>query len=388
MKDLKKLLSSALILMSGFVSAQQYWITTGQDVLPYIETKETVFSSSLIGKGASTLVDSKQISKIHEIMHSKFGRCGGYVRHNSEKEALSFLRSSNKPSMSFVNYTINQAPTVNGMLAFVSEKKIYETIKTLSSYPTRHYQTKEGINSQQFIFDSWQALAANRSDVKVEFFKHKSYGQPSVILTITGSETPNEVVVIGGHADSINQGWFSKAAPGADDNASGIATITEALRLAMLTDYKPKKTVKFMAYAAEEVGLLGSNDIATAYGKNLVNVVGVVQFDMTGFNGSTQDIVFMTDYTNAAQNKFMQSLIDTYIPGVTWGTDKCGYGCSDHASWHAQGYPASMPFEAKFDDMNHAIHSEKDTLATIGDSARHSLKFAKLATAFMVELAK
>ena len=66
----------------------------------------------------------------------------------------------------------------------------------------------------------------------------------------------------------------------------------------------------------------------------------------------------------------------------------CGYGCSDHASWDAQGYPAAMAFESLFGQHNPEIHTTDDTLATLGNSAAHALKFARLGAAFMVEVAK
>ena len=67
-------------------------------------------------------------------------------------------------------------------------------------------------------------------------------------------------------------------APGSDD-ATGVATLTETLRIALASGWKPKRTVKFMAYAAEEVGLRGSNAIAQQFKANGVNVVGVLQLD-------------------------------------------------------------------------------------------------------------
>ena len=69
-------------------------------------------------------------------------------------------------------------------------------------------------------------------------------------------------------------------APGADDDGSGIATLTEILRIAMANGWKPKRTIKFMGYAAEEVGLRGSAAIAADFKAQGVNVVGVMQFDM------------------------------------------------------------------------------------------------------------
>ena len=108
---------------------------------------------------------------------------------------------------------------------------------------------------------------------------------------------------------------------------------------------------------------------------------------MTNFQGTkTLDIVMMRDYTNDDQNNFIGSIIDRYVPGIKWGFDKCGYGCSDHASWHAQGFPASMPFEARKNDMNGNIHTARDTLAASGGNANHAAKFAKMAVAYVVEL--
>ncbi len=74
--------------------------------------------------------------------------------------------------------------------------------------------------------------------------------------------------------------------------------------------------------------------------------------------------------------------------GVSWSKTKCGYGCSDHASWTKNGYAASAAFESAVGDMNQAIHSSRDTLATAGVTAAHAVPFAKLAVAFAVETAK
>jgi leucyl aminopeptidase len=141
-----------------------------------------------------------------------------------------------------------------------------------------------------------------------------------------------------------------------------------------------------MAYAAEEVGLRGSQEIATSYANAGVNVVGVMQLDMTNYKGSVNDIYVYTDYTDSAQNTFVTNLIKTYLPTLKVGTDRCGYGCSDHASWTAKGYYASLPFEAAFNQDNPYIHTANDTYANSGNQADHALKFARLALAYAVEL--
>ena len=158
--------------------------------------------------------------------------------------------------------------------------------------------------------------------------------------------------------------------------------------MALKLNYRPLRTVKFMAYAAEESGLLGSDEIAQAYKNQNVNVVGVLQLDMTNYKGSSGDIYIFTDFTNPAQNTFVGNLVTTYLPGLVKGNSACGYACSDHASWTFRGYPSSFPFESTFSQDNPYIHSPLDDLAHSGGTAIHSVKFSKLAAAYMAEVAK
>ncbi len=108
---------------------------------------------------------------------------------------------------------------------------------------------------------------------------------------------------------------------------------------------------------------------------------------MTNYQGSDKDIWLIDDFTSAAQNTFLAQLIETYV-GASYGHDKCGYACSDHAAWHRIGVPASMPFEARFKDANQNIHSQRDTLETSHGNAAHAIKFARLAAAYAIELGK
>jgi bacterial leucyl aminopeptidase len=193
-------------------------------------------------------------------------------------------------------------------------------------------------------------------------------------------------VVLGAHLDSINGTAEGTRAPGADDDASGVASLTEVIRVLMNSNWRPSRTIEFMAYAAEEVGLKGSAQIATKYKRQRKPVVGVLQLDMTAYQGDPTDLWIFTDYTNAAQNQFVADLAATYLPQLTVGYDRCGYGCSDHASWTGKGYAASFPFESSFAHDNKAIHTANDTLATFGTQALHALKFTKLALAYTVEL--
>jgi leucyl aminopeptidase len=376
---------------------KEVWVTIGTDALEpaltSLQGQGLVAPAVAHEKGGVAVlrVRESQLEKLASVMHDKLNRCAGFITHDTEEQALAAVESAAnpKPVQSLITYTIDNGTTVNSLLSSVTESSIRSTITTLStSWTTRRYNVQSGADAATWLKSRWTTLAGSRSDVSVSFFNHSTWLQPSVILTIQGSTLPNEVVVLGGHLDSINGSSTTGAAPGADDDASGIASITEVIRVAMLKGYKPARTVKFMAYAAEEVGLKGSAAIAAQHKSAGTNVVGVLQLDMTNYRGSSYDIVLVSDYTNAAQNSFLSSLISRYMPGVTSTSTRCGYGCSDHASWYNQGYVASFPFEALMGQDNPYIHTSSDTLTQTAGSAQNSVKFVKLAAAYMAELAK
>ena len=219
---------------------------------------------------------------------------------------------------------------------------------------------------------------------------------PSLILTIEGSVFPEEIIVIGAHADSERTDVLSEEAlltarsPGADDNASGIAVITEVLRIFMLHDYRPTRTIMFMAYAAEEVRLRGSNHIAKSFALEDKDVIGTLNIDMTNFRGSPDlDIVIITDnYISSKQNALLAQLLLIYLPELKWEYNSgCGnYACSDHASWHRFGFPASMLIEARLHEITPHIHRVTDTFESLGNNAEHSVNFVKLSLAFLTEI--
>ena len=350
-------------------------------------------------------IKAYMLSQISERIHTRENRCGGFFAFATRAEADAFVRSdkSAKAIASralLATYTIDNQATVTPWLSLVQNTNIYNTIASLSAYQNRYYTSTTGKTSAEWIRTTWQGLAGSRTDVTSELFACSTCStQPSVILTIRGNELPNEIVVLGAHLDSINVsagGSTTQVAPGADDDASGIATLTEVLRIAMTNGWKPKRTVKFMGYAGEEVGLRGSNAIAQSFQASAANVVAVLQLDMTNYRtGTAADMRLVTDYSNVDMKTFLTNLFDTYLAprGLTRGTYTCGYGCSDHASWTSAGYPSAMFFEAgtggtSGSTYNPYIHSSSDTLANMGNSAQNSAKFALLGLAFLGEAAK
>jgi leucyl aminopeptidase len=161
---------------------------------------------------------------------------------------------------------------------------------------------------------------AKKHGVTAEMFPHTMSPQKSVIVRLPGRN--NRTVIVGGHLDSINiANWTGGRAPGVDDNASGSFVILEALGVLFSDkDFGPSKlqnTIEFHWYAAEEVGLWGSQDIFTQYAAAGRNVWAMLQQDMVGYlkatidAGKPESFGLTTDFIDASLNEFMTRVIDT-----------------------------------------------------------------------------
>ncbi|TCW79889.1 aminopeptidase [Burkholderia sp. SRS-46] len=400
-----KHLSAALCgtLVAAAAHAAPVWITLGDSAFRQLQRVDAgvtaVYSTSVTaGKtdgGALrretvhvVQVDDAALGELAAAVHHTRGHGPGYVVHDSYEEARQALQPlpAALAKQATAEYKVANVSQIGTWIQQLQASNIVGTITSLSSFTNRYYTTSHGVAASDWLALQWKQLAGGRADVTVEQFAHASWPQKSVILTIKGSDPSAGTVVLGGHLDST-VGWTTEntRSPGADDDASGIASLTEALRVLFANNYKPKRTIKFIGYAAEEAGLLGSKAIAKQFRAQNANVVGVLQLDMTNYKGDVKDIYLITDYTNAAQNTYLANLAKTYLPELSVGTSTCGYACSDHASWNAQGYAASLPFEADKNDSPY-IHTVNDTLANSDSQANHALKFGKLALAYAVDL--
>jgi bacterial leucyl aminopeptidase len=383
-------------------TSEAIWVTMEEHVYSAlnVEKKSKALNMKTYKKNQGQFLletTTEALDSLGHDVHETFHKCGGFFAHPTKEDAEQFLQEQSfglakaRLDEVFPEITVGeeQKSFVQSLLEEVSEEEIRKRIIVLSSFKNRYYQSQYGVDSMNLIKSWWTDLTKHRSDASVVMFNHKSFKQPSVVLTIEGRSASEEIIVLGGHGDSIVNQLFNRnemGAPGADDNASGIATLTEVLRVLMNNNYIPERTLKFMAYAGEETGLNGSKEISRFARDEKWNVRGVLQFDMTNYQGKSPfDIILISDYTSAKQNVFLGNLIDTYLK-VPWKYSKCGYACSDHASWTSFGFPASFPFETLFNESNPHIHSKQDVIEKSFNRADHALAFAALGLAYVVEL--
>ena len=130
------------------------------------------------------------------------------------------------------------------------------------------------------------ALGPTQVRVALDCGYDGEYTSQNVIGEITGSERPDEVVLIGGHLDSWDHGT------GAIDDAAGIG-ITMATG-ALLKPLKPKRSIRVVAFANEEQGLWGGRAYAEKHAGEIVNHVIAAESDfgagrIYGFDSSARD---------------------------------------------------------------------------------------------------
>ncbi|MFT5758644.1 MAG: leucyl aminopeptidase [Alteromonadaceae bacterium] len=382
-----------LASLSSYAEEEKLWITIGNDAVKQAEHSGAKIAPALADQPFMQnpvliyQINSNKLAELSTLMHENHNRCGGYIVHDSYQEAVEALKGP-KELLAFNAPPIQQQARVNALLPQILANNIRGNIATLSNFTNRFYNTRTGADAANWLTEQWRSLAVSKSWVTVEPYNHSGWGQNSVILKIQGRERPNEILVMGAHLDSTAGSSTREGtrAPGADDDASGIASLMQVAKVLLRDGKQPQRSIHIMGYAAEEVGLRGSKEIAAAYKSRGDNVVAALQLDMTNYNGSNDNIVFMTDYVNASFNSYLKSLLNSYQPQISYGDDRCGYACSDHASWYNQGYPTSMPFEAKFNGSNPSIHTRNDTLANSDPQAENSVPFARLALSFAIEM--
>jgi leucyl aminopeptidase len=280
-----------------------------------------------------------------------------------------------------------QQEFVESCFPSVSSKRQLQHISALAGIETRYYKSLTGVGASAAIAEWYSIARGDRDDISVGNVLHIGFPQPSVIATIEGAGPhADEVVILGGHLDSIGSTATGRS-PGADDDASGTATVLEVFTALVENGFRPDRTVEFHAYAAEEVGLRGSQAIAATYERRGIKVVSMLQFDMVGYVTKERGgpIGIISDYTDPELSAFIKKLVGAYTT-LTLEDSECGYACSDHASFTKAGYRSAFAFETPFPLHNPNIHTANDTIAT-GVNEERIEQFARLGLGYVVEMA-
>lgn len=170
----------------------------------------------------------------------------------------------------------------------------------------------------------------------------------SVVAEKPGWDRRDEVVIICGHLDSTSPDPFHHA-PGAEDNGTGTVCAMAAARALAETPFE--RTIRFVGWGGEEQGLLGSWDYAAGARARDEKIIGVVNFDMVGYDeeeGERDDTTNFVNDTSEWLGEYFITVADLY--GVQHTFDLVNdpeAGGSDHFPFWNEGYDAIMLIEGE-----------------------------------------
>ncbi|KAK4195741.1 putative aminopeptidase [Triangularia verruculosa] len=272
--------------------------------------------------------------------------------------------------------SVSKQAQANPLINLVSTTQPQSWLTTLTNFHNRYYRATYGTEAGTWLYNTLVSLVAVNPAITVTRFTH-SFNQPSIIVKIPGNTT--DLVIVSAHYDST-AGSTTARSPGADDNGSGVVVLMEALRVLANNRFKGKDTLEFHFYGGEEGGLLGSAAVFANYKSTGKSVLAVVNQDMAGYSPSGKISIY-TDYVDSALTAYVRVVATAYT-GATTG-DRCGYGCSDHASARSNGFPAAYVCDEVMASSTPYIHTANDALSTIMWPA--ILRHTKFTVAFLVE---
>lgn len=214
-------------------------------------------------------------------------------------------------------------------------------------------------------------------DARVEPVRAEAY---NVVGRIPGRDPvlAEQIVVVGAHYDHLGMGGPGSLAPdsvtphnGADDNASGTALLLGlAQYFALHPDARPARSLVFVAFSAEEMGLLGSEHFVSHPPFPLERVSAMVNFDMVGRLRDERLQVFGTE--TAAEFPALLDSLDAASP-LELSRIGDGYGPSDQTSFYARDIPVLHLFTGTHSEYHHPDDDweliNAEGMAEIGDLA-------------------
>jgi len=180
----------------------------------------------------------------------------------------------------------------------------------------------------------------------------------NIVAMIPGHGTlGNQIVVLGAHYDHLGYGGSGSLDPdsvgvvhnGADDNASGTAALLETARILNRRAAPEQRTIVFVAFTAEELGLLGSDYYVKHAIQPIDSTFAMVNFDMVG---RLRENKLIAIGTGSAPE--LPQLLDSVNTGYGLGVSPVDdpWGRSDHSSFYAAGVPVIHFFTDNHEDYH------------------------------------
>src|SRR5215470_17723972 len=220
------------------------------------------------------------------------------------------------------------------------------------------------LNAMEKAKDNWPDAANKLGKVTVNLsveITRRPAPAYNVVGVIEGDDPKlkREYIVIGAHYDHLGHGGESSLAPnssdvhhGADDNASGTAGLLELARIFSSQRGQLRRSFIFVAFSAEESGLIGSKAYVNSPAAPLADTVAMINLDMIGRMKENKLTV-----GGIGTSPEFRKLVESLNNGFTLQLSEDGFGPSDHSSFYAKQIPVFFFFSGTHEDY----HKPSDT---------------------------
>ena len=177
----------------------------------------------------------------------------------------------------------------------------------------------------------------------------------NVIAELKGRSRPDEIVLLGAHLDSWDEG------EGAIDDGAGVAIVLAAAQMLKELDQRPDRTVRVVLFGAEEIGLLGAEDYAEKHG-NEKHVIG----SESDFGAGK--VYWLGSYANDAADPAFEQMLNLLKPLGIEGHRRVNYAGPDMRPMAKYGLPTFYLAQDGTDYFDYH-HTPDDTLDKIDKTA-------------------
>ncbi|MCR4847401.1 MAG: M28 family peptidase [Bacteroidales bacterium] len=278
---------------------------------------------------------------------------------------------------------------IREMMEQVNMDSLEGTVQHLQDYQNRMWNSDNAFNVSDWIASRMAALGleVEQQPFYANTWTGSGQAAPNVIGIQRGTLYPNTYVVCGSHFDSFSYEAMSGSGtcPGADDNATGVASVLESARI--MTQYDFEYSIIYCAFGCEEMGLYGSEAYASRCQQEGMDIIGYFNNDMNGYLwGDVIHIDCIYPESVAPIGNYYMNVANIYFPEMPVQHVDLTYGDSDHTSFNNHGYMGIYPFE----DVEHEspyIHTPNDLIGPSVTSFAMSQRYCQMNIGCLAEIA-
>ncbi|KZP30099.1 Zn-dependent exopeptidase [Athelia psychrophila] len=225
--------------------------------------------------------------------------------------------------------------------------------------PTSHIVSRHSFATGARVAAGWLKERFEDQGAVCELRPFRAGFAPNVICRYAASVKTNATVLLSAHYDS--RGSFgSMRAPGGDDDGSGVMALLGIARAIYRKGVTFRSNVELVAFAGEEQGLLGSKAYARELREANANITLMMQADMIAYRapGEPPQLGLPELIGTPEVSQLIWNASNVYSPELKVGwTTAC---CSDHQSFHMEGFPAAQVFERAGTIVDPMYHNSGD----------------------------